>query len=104
MFSWFDTKETDAFAQSLVEDLVKRLPPASIGRPDRKTGDRVHRMNEVISARVNDFVSQKKPNLYKRASLGNRVKWQLKEAGYPDDFAATFISELMTLVTVAGRG
>jgi hypothetical protein len=103
MFGWFDTKDVDAFAQWVVDDLLERLPPASLGRADRKTSERVHRMSEAISGRVREFASGKKPNLYQRAHLGNRVKWALRETGYPDDFVATFVTELMTLVTVAGR-
>ena len=104
MFGWFDTKDEDALAQWVVDDMRERLPPDMLGRPDRKVSERVHRMSEAISGRVRDFVSARKPNLYQRAHLGNRVKWALKEAGYPEDFVATFITELMTLVTVARRG
>jgi hypothetical protein len=104
MFSWFDTKDVDALAQWVVDDMLERLPPSSLGRADRKTSERVHRMSEAISGRVRDFVAASKPNLYQRAHLGNRVKWALKEAGYPEDFVATLVTELMTLVTVARRG
>jgi hypothetical protein len=104
MLTWFDTKDVNALAQWVVNDVLERLPPASLGRPDHKVSDRVHRMSEAISGRVRDFVAASKPNLYQRAHLGNRVKWALREAGYPDHFVATLVTELMTLVTVARRG
>ena len=81
LLGWFDTKEVDVFAQWVVEELRGRLAPATLDRPDRKMGDRVHRMTEAISDRARDFANKHKPNLYKRAHLGNRVKWGLKEAG-----------------------
>jgi hypothetical protein len=105
MRSWFDTKEVDAFAQWVIDELLKRLSPDSLERPerDRKMGDRVHRMTEAISDRAREMARAHQFNFYKRARLGNRVKWALKEAGYPDEFVTAFTTELITLVTVAGR-
>ena len=66
-------------------------------------GDRVHRMTEAISDRARDMAKAHRFNFYQRARLGNRVKWALKEAGYPGEFVTAFTTELITLVTVAGR-
>ena len=106
MLSWFDTKEVDAFAQWVIDELRRRLSPDSLERPDRdrKMGDRVHRMTEAISDRAREMARSHQFNFYKRARLGNRVKWALKEAGYPEEFVTAFTTELITLVTVAGRG
>ena len=105
MLGWFDTKEVDAFADWVIDELRQRLSSESLERPerDRKLGDRVHRMTEAISDRARDAARKHRFNFYKRARLGNRVKWALKEAGYPDEFVTAFTTELITLVTVAGR-
>ena len=42
-------------------------------------------------------------NLYKKARLGNRVQWALKEAGYPEEFVEAFTRELVTHVALASR-
>src|SRR6266581_3721030 len=82
--NWFDCKEVDEFADTIVADLVKRFPPSDVGVPARKAADRL--------------------NLYKKAHLGNRVKWALKEAGYPEEFVDALTYELVTVVTlVSGR-
>ena len=106
MLSWFDTKEVNAFADWVVDELRNRLSSESLERPerDRKLGDRVRRMTEAISDRARDVAKARRFNFYQRARLGNRVKWALKEAGYPDEFVTAFTTELITLVTVAGRG
>jgi hypothetical protein len=39
--------------------------------------------------------------LYKKAHLGNRFKWSLREAGYPSAFADALSSEFVTLATLA---
>lgn len=100
---WFDTKEVDSFAQWVVSELKQRLPPATIGTDDHKLPDRIRRMNDFISGRATAFATEHRPNFYKRARLANKVKWELREAGYPARFADTFTYELATLITVKTR-
>jgi hypothetical protein len=100
---WFDTKEMDAFARWVVNEVVQRMPPSSLGTPDKKLTDRIHRMNEFVSARAVALASEHRPNFYKRARLANQVKWGLREAGYDKSFADTFTYELATLITVSAR-
>lgn len=98
---WFNTKEVDAFANWVVADLLKRLPPRSLGGDyDTKTADRLQRMNEAVSGRAWELAAKHKLNFYKRARLGSRVKWGLKEAGYPEPFVDAFTYELLKVVTV----
>ena len=42
-------------------------------------------------------------NLYTKARLGNRVKWALRDAGYPQTFVDTFTQEVVTHVALASR-
>lgn len=100
---WFDTKEVDSFAQWVVNELLQRLPPASLETDDHKLPDRIRRMNDFVSARATSFASEQRPNFYKRARLANKVKWGMREAGYTAKFADTFSYELATLVTVTTR-
>lgn len=100
---WFDTKETDSFAQWVVGELLQRLPPASLETDDYKLPERIRRMNEFISGRATAFATQHRPNFYKRARLANKVKWGMREAGYTAKFADTFSYELATLITVTAR-
>lgn len=100
---WFDTKEVDSFAQWVVTELLQRLPPAIIGTDDRKLPERIGRMNEFISGRATAFAAEHRPNFYKRARLANKVKWGMREAGYPARFADTVSYELATLITVTTR-
>jgi hypothetical protein len=101
---WFDTTEVDRFAQWLVDDLLKRMPPASLPLDaGKKAGERLHRMTEVVSDRIRAFGAGQQPNIYQRARLGNRVKWAMKEAGYPAGFVDAFTYEVITLVTLVSR-
>jgi len=68
-FKWLDTGQVDSFAQWVVAELVRRLPPASFGPADKKLGERLHRMNEVVSERATALAFGERLNFYKRAPL-----------------------------------
>jgi hypothetical protein len=103
--NWFNCKEVDEFADAIVADLVKRFPPSGVDAPAKKAAERLKKTHDVIFGRVDRFARSRPLNLYKKAHLGNRVKWALKEAGYPDDFVDTLTYELVTVVTlVSGKG
>jgi hypothetical protein len=103
MLRWFDCSKVDAFADSAVAELLKRAPPAGLQLPARKAAERLRRTNDVIFARAETFARAERPNFYKKAHLGNRVRWALKEAGYPPEFAAVLSEELVAVVTLASR-
>jgi hypothetical protein len=104
--NWFNCSEVDAFADSIVADLIKRFPPEGVELPAKKATERLRRTHDVIFQRVATFASAHALNLYKKAHLGNRFKWALKDAGYPDEFVDTVTHELVTVVAVtsAKRG
>ena len=100
---WFDCKAVHAFADSAVADLVKRVPPSSIAAPAKHTAARLKNTNDMIFSRAEAFARAQPPNLYQKAQLGNRVKWALREAGYPPEFVDALTYELVTLITLASR-
>jgi hypothetical protein len=104
MLKWFDVKAVDAFADSVMAEVKRRMPPESLPMPDeKKSVRRLSRMTDVVSDQVRAFARANRLNVYKRARLANRVKWGLRELGYPDTFADAFAYELITLVTVSAR-
>ena len=103
MLGWLDCTEVDAFADGVVADLVKRAPPYGLQVPAQKAAQRLRRTHDVIFARAEVFAREKRPNFYKKARLGNRVRWALKEAGYPPEFAAVLSEELVAVITIASR-
>jgi len=103
MLKWLRTKEVDGFADSVVAELAKRVPLNMLRKEGGKADKRFSRMTDVISDQVRAFALKERPNVYQRARLGNRVKWALKDAGYPEPFVDAFTTELVTLVTVATK-
>ncbi|MFN2646600.1 MAG: hypothetical protein ABR570_16560 [Burkholderiales bacterium] len=104
MLGWFSTKEVDRFAQALVAEVKRRTPVSSAGTLDKKSLERMSRMTDVLSNQVRAFANSQRLNVYKRARLGNQVKWALKDAGYPESFVEAFTSELVTLLAVVQPG
>jgi hypothetical protein len=100
MFGWFDSKAVDAFADTAVADLVKRVPPEKMH--SKKSAQRLKSTGDMIFTRADNFGRAQGLNVYQRARLGNRVKWALKEAGYPAEFVDALTYELVTVITLAG--
>lgn len=97
------TKEVDAFADSVVTELSKRVPLNALRKEGAKADKRFSRMTDVISNQARAFAQEQRPGIFQRARLGNRVKWALRDAGYPDPFIDAFVTELVTLVTVVTK-
>ena len=103
MLRWLKTSEVDAMADTVVGELTERVPLNALRKEGGRADKRFTRMTDVISDQVRAFAREKRPNIYQRARLGNRVKWALRDAGYPDPFVDAFVTELVTLVTVATK-
>ncbi len=107
---WFNVKEVDEFAESIIADLVKRVPPAKVeaqvqaqAAGKKKATGKLRKAHAAIFKRIEDFGRTHDLNVYKKARLGNRIKWALAEAGYPPGFIDTLTVEILTVVTHASR-
>ena len=101
---WFDTKELDAFADSLVADLVKRFPPAAENAVARKEFEKLRRTFSATFQRIDVYVAAHPLNVYKKARFANRIRWALRDAGYPAEFVRTMTQEVVAHMSlVAGR-
>lgn len=103
MLGWFNTKEVDALADSVVADLRTRFPASGHEVQTQKDVQRVLKGVDRLLARVDQFARERRPNLYKKARFGNRVRWGLVEAQYPAEFAQAITDELVTHLTLASR-
>jgi hypothetical protein len=102
---WFNVKEVDEFADSIIADLVKRMPPAklklSVDDTGKKAAEKLRKAHDAIFKRIEVFAATHGLNVYKKARLGNRIKWALMEAGYPAGFVDTLTLELLNVVAHA---
>jgi len=103
LLSWFQTKELDEFADSIVARLIEILPPSGAAPSGKKAFERLRRQFGATFDRVDAFARTKPLNLYTKARFANRVRWALVEAGYAREFVATLTQELVTHLTLAAR-
>ena len=99
MLKWFNSQEVDKFADWLTAEFIKRYPPTGLDTDSKKAGERLKKVHKSLFLRVEAFGKENKLNIYKRARLGNRIKWALREAGYPLPFSESFMHEVVTVVT-----
>ncbi|HET9338451.1 MAG TPA: hypothetical protein VFQ55_05590 [Casimicrobiaceae bacterium] len=95
-----DTKEVEAFATTLAEDLGRRFPPASEKRTDAGAKNQLGVILEGLGTRAVRFRDEKQLGLYKKAKLGNVFRWKLKDLGYSDAFVDHATTSIVTRVAV----
>ena len=101
LLNWFNTKEVDEFAGTIVAELIKRIPPTS-DLPKRKRKEKLSKTHKVLFDRAEQFARSHRLNIYQKARLGNRFKWALREAGYPPDFVEAWSYELIRFMAIKG--
>jgi len=85
--SLFRPAPLKAFAEQMVEDIVKRYPQrldADAGK--RPSVNRLTRIVEDVCNKAQAFQQEHKLGWLGKARLSNTFKWALKERGYQDDF------------------
>lgn len=101
--AWFgmvDTKDVEAFASTLADDLGRRFPPASEKRTDPGAKNQLGVILEGLSKRAERFRDEKKLGIYKKAKLGNVFKWRLKELGYSEAFIDQATNAVVTRIAM----
>ena len=83
ILKWFDTKEVDALAKRMVDDMVKRIPATNFGSGGRKREAKKDRTHDLVLRQASEFARDHKLNVYTKARLANNFKWALLDAGYP---------------------
>ena len=94
------SKQVDAFAKDLAQDLAKRYPPALEAAGARTLSQkRLTTILETIYDKAGEFRVQHKLGVYKKARLGNTFRWELKELGYSDKFVEVATEGLVVYIT-----
>jgi hypothetical protein len=100
MLKWFDSQEVDKFADWLTAEIIKRYPPEGLDTDSKKSSQRLKKVLDSLFQRIEAFAAENVLNIYQRARLGNRVKWAMRDAGYPLPFSESFTHEVVTVITV----
>lgn len=99
LFGSASSKDVDAFAKVLAQDILKRYPPA-LDKSERKISQkRLTTILEDTFTRAVDFRKQHKLGVYKKARLGNTFRWELQEMGYSEKFVEIATEGLIVYIT-----
>ncbi|MCC6212858.1 MAG: hypothetical protein IT513_17620 [Burkholderiales bacterium] len=94
MFRLMGSREIDEFAGSLVREFATRFPP-------EKNFDAapLARAIDEICGRAKAYQREKRLGVYGKARMGTAFKFELKTAGYPEDFIDAFTRQLLLLMS-----
>jgi hypothetical protein len=100
--SFFDTTTTNEFADWIVAELKRAVPPDSVSRK-KKHVIRAQQLDENIGRLVVDFSRTTRLNIYKKARLAARVREGMSAHGYAKTFVNSFTYELIARLQAAAR-
>jgi hypothetical protein len=94
---FFDTTEVDRFADWVVGEFKRELPPKR-NPPPTNVSDRTNKLDQLISNKTREFVESTKLNVYKKARLASRVREGMTGLGYPDSFIKSVTYDLIARI------
>jgi len=98
---FFETSAIDSFANQVVADLRKAVPPERIDDGSKQTEKQRAQIDSLIRRRAVTLVSSARLNVYQKAKVGPLIEAALVHAGYPQDFGKAFAYEVVKLIAVA---
>ncbi len=101
LLDWFSRKHIDEFADSIVAELLQRFPQSGTDLSSEKSVEKAMKTLDRIFSRISAFAAERRPNLYQKACFGNRIKWALKEARYPEPFVEAATDKLVAYMSIA---
>ena len=99
---FFDTTSVDEFADWVVDEVKRTLPPTFDPNLKNVSG-KVDRLDRRIAERTTTFTQAFKLNIYQKARLASRVQEGMSASGYPKPFIKTFSMDLVARVMRASR-
>lgn len=101
-FTWFTSKQVDAFSRELAREFASRYPVDMAARtPDKKSEKKLGRTLNHIYRQAQEFGRDRGLGVYGTARLGNGFKWELRELGYRQEFIEETTKAL--ILTVRGK-
>ena len=91
---FFSTTEVDRFADWIVSEVKKALPPA-FDPSAKNIGQRADKLNKQIEDQTRVFLQSTSLNIYKKARLAARVREGMSAHGYPEPFVKSFSFDLL---------
>ena len=85
MLKWFDAAAAEAQADEVVSEIGHIVPKSALEESGGGRKKQIAKLDQTID-RHRRKASVASYNIYKKAKFANRVKWKLRDEGYPDEF------------------
>lgn len=95
MFNFSQSRETEEFAIGLAREFLNRFPPGT----ETAEAQRLARAVDEVCNRARAFQREKKLGIYGRAKIGTSFKFELKNAGYPDEFIDSLTHQVLLVMS-----
>ena len=98
----FDTAEVDRYADWVVEEVKRTLPPG-FDPTMKNVAERAENLNQRIAKKTESFSLENKLNIYKKARLAARVRDGMSAHGYPEPFVNALSLDLIKRIQAASK-
>ena len=93
MFKWLDSTEAAKQADDAVNEIQQLVPHSELAAGDKRT-KQMQRLERTINKHRSQYIAAGY-NIYQKAKFANRVKWSLRDRGYPNDFIDSLVRLLI---------
>jgi hypothetical protein len=85
LFSFLDAVAAKSFGVEMARFYMERMPVGTVLK-EKQFASKSQQIIEKMAAQINAHKQQNRLNTYKIAQMCNAFKWELKDAGYNDDY------------------
>ena len=89
--------EIDAFAISLAEDYIKAYS-LETEKSSKKNKKKLSRANDLLSDKIKRFKIDNKLGVYRKARVGNKFMWALREHGFEKELSEDVTKKLFYIL------
>jgi hypothetical protein len=98
----FDTSDVDKYADWVVEEIRRTLPPGF--DPNLKNvAERAENLNQRIARKTESLTQASRLNIFKKARLAARVRDGMSAHGYPEPFTKALSMDLIRRLQLAAK-
>lgn len=91
---WFSTASASEFGIRLAQNYAREFALINSETNKSKREKKRNKLLASMLADAKDFNAANKLNIYKKAKLGNAIKWTLKDLGYDDKIIDSLLKEI----------
>jgi hypothetical protein len=94
MLKWLDSTAAAKQADDAVAEVEQLVPQSELAGWTDKRSKQMQKLERTINKHRRQYASSGY-NIYQKAKFANRVKWSLRDKGYPNDFIDSLVRLLI---------